>query len=278
MERRDTLPAVRVVLSRTSHPGNIGAAARAMKTMGFSDLALVRPRHFPDPDATAMAAGAAAELARASVHDTLEGALAGCVLAVGFSARRRDLSHPVLALRDAVPVILDAARAGRVALVFGNETSGLSNEELARCQAFASIPANPAYSSLNLAAAVQVACYEVAVGAGAHEAPRGRKRPAATLGDIDGFFAHLERSALASGFLDPRRPGRFIEHMRRLFARAGLERPEVKLLRGLLGAMDAKAGPTEPAAPRASPRSPRAMSTRAAPSRKRSPPRPRKRT
>lgn len=278
MERSDALSRIRVVLSRTSHPGNLGAAARAMKTMGLSDLALVSPRHFPDPDATAMAAGAADLLARASLHASLEAALSGCVLAVGFSARRRDLSHPVQALRAAAPAIVAAARDGRVALVFGNETSGLSNEELARCQAFASIPANPDYSSLNLAAAVQVACYEVALAAGAHSPPRGRERLRATLDDVDGFFAHLERSALASGFLDPARPGRFIGHMRRLFARTKLERAEVKLLRGLLGALDARSGATRQPAARSKPRAKPAAGKRAAPSRKRPPPRSRKRS
>lgn len=234
-----TAPArIRVVLSRPSHPGNIGAAARAMKTMGFDDLALVEPRHFPDPDATAMAAGAADLLARARVCSTLEAALQDCELAVGFSARARDLSHPVEPLRECAPGIL--AAAGPVALVFGNETSGLSNDELSRCQRLCSIPANPAYSSLNLAAAVQVACYELATAAAAFGAPRGGAGTAATGEDLQGFFDHLEASAMDSGFLDPARPGRFMERMRRLFARTALEREEVKLLRGLLGAWDRK--------------------------------------
>ena len=229
---------IRVVLARPSHPGNIGAAARAMKTMGFHDLALVQPRHFPDPDATAMAAGAADVLARARVCTTLEAALQDCALAVGFSARARDLSHPVEALRECAPAIL--AAEGPVALVFGNETSGLSNEELSRCQRLCSIPANPAYSSLNLAQAVQVACYELATAAAAFETPRGGAGTAATGEDLQGLFEHLEASALACGFLDPARPGRFMERMRRMFARTALEREEVKLLRGLLGASDRK--------------------------------------
>jgi tRNA/rRNA methyltransferase len=266
---------VRVVLVKTSHPGNIGAAARAMWTMGLRDLALVNPRHFPDPGATAMAAGAAELLAEASVHETLEAAIAGCTLAVGFSARRRDLSHAVVPVREAMASILAAAREGKVALVFGNETSGLSNEELARCQAFASIPANPEYSSLNLAAAVQIASYEVSIAALAHAVPESRGRDAATVGDLDGLFAHLERSARSSGFLDPQKPGRFVEHMRRLFARAKLERPEVKLLRGLLGALDGKAV-SPPRAARVGPKRPPAAGKPAATSRGRSPPRKRK--
>ena len=233
----DTLRArVAVVLARPSHPGNIGAAARAMKTMGFADLVLVAPRHFPDPDATAMAAGAADLLEGARVYAGLDAALADRVLAVGFSARGRDLSHGVEALRDAAHGILDAATRGPVALVFGNETSGLTNAELARCQQMVSVPANPAYSSLNLAAAVQVACYELAVCAGAFPPPASKAREPATREDVEGFFAQLESTALASGFLDPANPGRFMERMRRLLARAGLEREEVKLLRGLMNA------------------------------------------
>jgi tRNA/rRNA methyltransferase len=229
---------LRVVLARPSHPGNIGAAARAMKTMGYADLALVRPRFFPDPDATAMAAGAHDILAAASVHETLEGALADCTLAVGFSARGRELSHPAIALRDAAPEIVASARAGRVALVFGNETSGLSNEELLRCQRLVAIPANPAYPSLNLAAAVQVACYELATAAGASAAATTAAGTPATGEDAQGLFAHLEAAAMESGYVDAANPGRFMERMRRLFARSGLEREEVKLIRGLLGAFE----------------------------------------
>ena len=231
---------LRVVLSHTSHPGNIGAAARAMKTMGFDELVLVAPRHFPDPDATAMAAGAADVLQAARVVDTLEAAIAECTLAVGFSARGRDLSHAPAALRGLAPEILATAEAGTVALVFGNETSGLSNDELLRCQRLAHIPANPAYSSLNLASAVQVACYELAATSGMHALPASGAPDAATGEDIEGFFAHLESAVHQTGFADPQNPGRFMERMRRLFARSGLERAEVKLLRGMLGAFEKK--------------------------------------
>src|SRR6478672_1762081 len=162
MEAMKPVSSLRIVLSRTSHPGNIGAAARAMKTMGFADLRLVSPKAFPAVEANAMASGAVDVLEAARVFDTLEDALADVVHAVGFSARSRDLSHPVQSLRDAAPDIVARSAHGKVALVFGNETFGLSNEELARCQAFVSIPANPHYASLNLAAAVQVACYELA--------------------------------------------------------------------------------------------------------------------
>ena len=240
MEAMEPLSGLRVVLSRTSHPGNIGAAARAMKTMGFTDLALVSPRHFPDSDATAMAAGAADVLAQARVFASLEGALADCALAVGFSARERELSHAPLTLREAAAPLLAATQEGKVALVFGNETSGLSNAELSRCQRFVTIPSNPAYGSLNLAAAVQVACYELAVAARAFAAPAARERGAASVGDIEGLYAHLESAAVSSGFLDPVKPGRFMERMRRMFARIRLERQEVKLLRGLLSSLEKK--------------------------------------
>ena len=231
---------IRIVLSRTSHPGNIGASARAMKTMGVADLRLVQPRHFPDPDARAMAAGASDVLDSARVFDSLAAALQDRVLCVGFSARARAISHPVETLREAAAGIVAAARAGPVALVFGNETSGLSNDELSRCQRLCAIPANPAYSSLNLGAAVQVACYEIATAATVFAAPAGGAGTPATGDDLEGLFAHFESSAHDSGYVDPASPGRFMERMRRLFARTGLEREEVKLLRGLLGAWDSK--------------------------------------
>lgn len=227
-----------IVLARTSHPGNLGAAARAMKTMGFADLRLVAPKAFPSPEANAMASGALDVLEGARVHATLEEALADVVYAVGFSARPRDLSHRVMSLREAAPVILERAAGGPVALVFGNETFGLSNEELARCQAFASIPANPAYASLNLAAAVQVACYELATCAQRFSPPPEPERTPATVEEIEGFYAHLEQAMVASGFLDPAQPKRLMERMRRMYARAGLEREEVRFLRGMLAAFE----------------------------------------
>jgi tRNA/rRNA methyltransferase len=227
-----------VVLSRPSHPGNIGGAARAMKTMGLSDLRVVAPKRFPDPEAVALASGAADVLEGARVFERLEDAIADSILAVGFSSRPRDLSHPPLALREAAPAIVATCERGCVALVFGNETFGLTNEELARCQMLASIPANPAYASLNLAAAVQVACYEVAVAAALHAPAQGVAHESATVAEIEALFAHWEAAMVASGFLDPAQPKRLMERMRRLFARAGLEREEVKLLRGMLAAFE----------------------------------------
>lgn len=238
MDRLAALGRIRVVLSRPSHPGNIGSAARAMKTMGLAQLRLVAPKSFPDAAADALASGALDVLAKAQVFATLEEALGDAVLAVGFSSRGRDLSHPPRALREVAPLIVASAAASPVALVFGNETFGLTNEELARCQALAVIPANPEYASLNLAAAVQVACYEVATAASAFAPPAEPERTPATVEEVEAFFAHLERAMIASGFLDPAMPKRLMERMRRLFARAGLEREEVRFLRGMLASFE----------------------------------------
>jgi tRNA/rRNA methyltransferase len=238
MPSTDPRARIAIVLSRPSHPGNIGAAARAMKTMGFADLRLVSPRHFPHPEAEALASGAADVLAAARVFDRLEDAIADAELAVGFSARPRELSHPELTLREAAPRVLAAAAEGPVALVFGNETFGLTNEELGRCQMLCTIPANPEYSSLNLAASVQVACYEISVSRDEPSEPRERKRMPATVEDIEGLFAHWEASMIVSGFHDPDEPKRLMERLRRLFGRTGLEREEVKFLRGMLAAYE----------------------------------------
>ena len=238
MAAMDDLSSFRVVLARPSHPGNIGAAARAMKTMGFHDLRLVQPKSFPDAHSQALASGALDVLEGARVFDSLEQAIADSVLAVGFSSRSRDLSHAPRALREAAPDILGAAANGPVALVFGNETFGLTNEELARCQLLAMIPANPQYMSLNLAAAVQVACYELSSAAARFDAPSDQPRNPATVGEIEGYYAHLERAMIDAGFLDPAQPKRLMERIRRLYARAGLEREEVQFLRGMLAAFE----------------------------------------
>jgi tRNA/rRNA methyltransferase len=231
---------IAVVLSRTSHPGNIGAAARAMKTMGLADLRLVAPRRFPDPEAVALAAGGADVLEGARVVRSLKEALDDCVLAVGFTARSRELPLPAAAVRAAAREVVAATAGGRVALVFGNETSGLSNEELGHCQRTATIPSSEAYPSLNLAAAVQIACYEVALAASEPSPASTRAHAPATGEDLEALFAHFEAAMRASGYLDPKRPGRLMERLRRLFGRARLERSEVKALRGMLEAFEEK--------------------------------------
>jgi tRNA/rRNA methyltransferase len=231
---------VRVVLSHTSHPGNIGATARAMLTMGLARLTLVAPKRFPDAEATALAAGATGVLEAAAVVATLDAALAGCSCAIGLSARRREFAGRVMSVRDAARFAVSPdAGDGDVALVFGTEMSGLTNDELARCTLVATIPANPRYASLNLAAAVQVAAYEwrmAAEGDAVWHAPRFAP---ATQDAIEGLHAHAARTLAAIGFLDPRRPRRLMPRLRRLFARAGLEHEEINILRGILARVDA---------------------------------------
>jgi tRNA/rRNA methyltransferase len=227
------------VLVRTSHPGNIGAAARALWTMGLHDLVLVEPRHFPDPEATARATGAEALLARARVVATLDDALAGCAWTVGLSARPREFAGQVLDVRAAAREALARSVAGPVALVFGTEMSGLSNDELARCAAVATIPANPAYASLNLAAAVQVVAYELRMAAGEGGVWQAPRFAPASHDEIEGLHAHATRTLTTMRFLDPAMPRRLMPRLRRLFARAGLEREEVNILRGILARVDA---------------------------------------
>ncbi|MCL1824465.1 MAG: RNA methyltransferase [Betaproteobacteria bacterium] len=245
MNGLSTLDRVRVVLSRTSHPGNIGAAARAMKTMGLARLWLVSPASFPDPVAEARASGAGDVLAGARVVGSLQEALSGTVLAAALTARRRDLSLERLEPRAAAAELVQCSRntCGEVALVFGNEASGLSNEELGLCALPVTIPANPAYASLNLGAAVQLMCYELrlaAMGQGGEPfLPIAPLPEAATHDETEHFFAHLESSIVASGFLDPAKPRRLMARLRRLFARARLEKEEVAILRGILSSFDA---------------------------------------
>ena len=229
---------MRVVLSHTTHPGNIGAAARAMKTMGLRHLYLVNPKRFPHAEADAMASGATDILAEARVCDTLEEALAGYALVIGMSARKRELTHALLSAREAAAETLRLATEHAVALVFGTEMSGLSNEELIRCQHLAMIPADPVYSSLNLAAAVQVMSYECRMAAGAHQpASSASGFPPATHEDLEGFYRHLEQTLIAIGFLNPAMPKRLMPRLRRLFSRARLEKEEVNILRGILKAL-----------------------------------------
>lgn len=210
-----------------------------MRTMGLERLELVGPKRFPDPEAVARAARATQVLDRARVRNTLPEALAGAVFTVGFTARPRELVGRVLTARAAAREAVVATGSGEVAFVFGNETFGLSNSEMDRCHALAYIPADPGYSSLNLAAAVQVACYELRMAAesgGAWQAPRF---PPAASDEVEKLFAHARKTLVALGFLDPHRPRRLMPRLRRLFARAQLEKEEVNILRGILAAIDA---------------------------------------
>ena len=234
---------IRIVLCRPSHPGNIGAAARAMKTMGLSDLRLVAPQRYPAPEAEWMATNAVDVLKAAKLHSSLNESIADCVAAFALSARPREWSPQVLDVRSAAARAL--ASAGKVAFVFGNESAGLTNEELFACQFLVHIPANPEFSSLNLAQAVQVVAYELFVASGAG-VPLPREEKAATVEDIEGLYAHLEQAAMASEFLLPGANSRLRERWRRLFSRVPrLEREEVNILRGLLKALLARKHPRQ---------------------------------
>lgn len=231
------LSKIRIVLCRPSHPGNIGSAARALKTMGIADLRLVAPGRFPAPEAEWMAAGAVDVLQRARSHATLRDAIADCAASFALSARPREWSPQVLEVRAAARVALERAAAGPVAFVFGTERSGLENDEVFACQYLVHIPAHPASSSLNLAQAVQVVAYELRMATGAPVPAPHRQGKLATVEDLEGLYAHLEQVAVASGFLDPESNSRLRERWRRLFSRLALEREEVNILRGLLNAL-----------------------------------------
>lgn len=228
---------IRIVLVGTTHPGNIGAAARAMKNMYLSRLCLVDPQRFPDAEATSRASGADDVLAAASVCATLEEALSGCSLVLGASARLRTIAWPQVDVREGGCLALGHAQSGgEVALVFGREHSGLTNEELERCNFLMHIPSNPEYSSLNLAAAVQVAAYEVMMAAGAPHPEAGPEggEPLATADELHNFYGHLEETLVEIGFLDPANPRLLMRRLRRLFNRVRLERTEINILRGIL--------------------------------------------
>jgi tRNA/rRNA methyltransferase len=239
MNDEGALARVRIVLSHTTHPGNIGGVARAMKTMGLSALYLVDPRYFPDSQATARASGAPDVLDGAKVCKSLDEALKGCALAVATTARHRDLSPPVLPIRAAAARLLETARNQEVALVFGTENSGLTTQEMARCQMVVHIPANPTYPSLNLACAAQVMCYELRMAAVA--VPAREAAPLPRLEEVELFFAMLEQTLVEIEFLNPFAPKRLMPRLRRLFAKAVVEQEELNILMGILSTMRAAA-------------------------------------
>ncbi len=241
MKASGPLSRIRVVLSRPSHPGNIGAAARAMKTMGIARLVLVRPKRHPAPEARAMARGALDILESARVCGDIDEALAGTTFSVALSARPRELAHRPLSAREAAIELVGAAQRDEVAIVFGNETVGLANKEVMSCSCLARIPASEDYPSLNLAQAVQVMAYEMRMVALSPAVPSPEPE-AASHEDIEQLYAHLEGSLVASGFLRPRDPRKLMERLRRLIARAKLEKVEVNLLRGMLAAWDRPRG------------------------------------
>jgi len=245
------LDRLRIVLVAPSHPGNIGASARAMSTMGIARLVLVNPARFPDPDAVARASGATGILDRARVVGTLAEAIEGCALAIGLSSRPREFAGRVAPVRAAAERAIAHAAHGDVALVFGSEMSGLSNDDLARCALIATIPTDANHASLNLAAAVQVAAYELRLAAAGDAVWQPPRFAPATTDEIEALYAHGQITLAAMRFLDPKRPKRLLPRLRRLFARAGLEREEVNILRGILARIDqlvarGPRGPEEP--------------------------------
>lgn len=233
LNKPDSFRNIRVVLSHTTHPGNIGAAARAMKTMGLRHLYLANPRHFPDSQATAMAAGADDVLQDAVTCSTIDEALQGVVYTVALTARARDISIEVKTPREAMPLVLQHAASYPVALLFGTEMSGLTNEETGKAQLLVNIPANPDFSSLNLAAAVQVICYELGMAV-QNQLPSAPVIKPATHEQLEGFFEHMERTLIEIGFFTSQNPARLMLRLRRLYARARLEQEEINILRGIL--------------------------------------------
>lgn len=233
---------IRVVLVETSHPGNIGGVARAMKNMGLSQLVLVNPKEFPSQVASVRASSAADVLNSAKVVSSLDEALEGADLVFGASARLRKVSWPQLDVRQTAELALQTAELGKVALVFGREDSGLSNDELDKCNYLAHIPTNPVYSSLNLGAAVQVFAYECLMAAGIErEYSKGYRHKLASADQLEGFYGHLHQALQDIEFLDPSKNARFMRRMRRLFNRAQLDVKEIDILRGILTAAQRKA-------------------------------------
>jgi tRNA (cytidine32/uridine32-2'-O)-methyltransferase len=249
-------PSLRIVLVGTQHPGNIGSAARAMKTMGLSELHLVKPHKFPHAEASALAAGAADLLEQAVLHESLADAVADCHFVMGSTSRRREVPLPEFNPRLAAEKLLQVGQMGKVALVFGCERTGLENEDLQRCHATVCIPANPDYASLNLAAAVQVLCYEyrmsqiaAAPDAGSAMNIEPDEAPASH-DDMERFFGHLGELMEQVDFHKGRAPEIVTSRLRRLYLRAQMDKREIKILRGLFSDTQRmlKSGNSEPAA------------------------------
>ncbi len=231
------LERVKVVLVGTTHSGNIGSAARAMKVMGLSQMVLVDPQCQVDAQAIALAAGASEIALNAQIYPTLEAAVADCGLVVGTSARSRTLEWPMLEPRECGEKLISEANQHSVAMVFGRERTGLTNDELQRCHYHVCVPANPEYSSLNLAMAVQLLSYEVRMAYLAlqqssqsstlqEEYPRHQ--------ELERFYAHLEQVIMQTEFISAQQPGQVMNKLRRMFTRARPEAQEINILRGIL--------------------------------------------
>ncbi|MDH3748729.1 MAG: RNA methyltransferase [Gammaproteobacteria bacterium] len=233
---------IRIVLIGTTHPGNIGAVARAMKNMGLDDLALVQPRYFPHDEATARASGADDLLQNAMLTESLADAIADCVYVAGASARSRTIDWPCLDAKDAAARLVEESMKGKVAIVFGPEKTGLSNAELDHCDTLLRIPSNPEFSSLNLAMAVQVVTYEIRAAMSEKLPEYEMDAPAASSEELEHFYSHLETVLTDLQFLDPDNPRHLMRRLRRLFIRARPDQNEVNILRGILTAIDRSRG------------------------------------
>ncbi|MGH8454785.1 MAG: RNA methyltransferase [Nevskiales bacterium] len=233
---------IRIVLVETSHPGNIGAAARAMKTMGLSQLALVAPKYHTHPEATALASNAPDVLEQAQVYPTLQAAVADCTLVMATSARPRHHNWQVVTPRECAAELATLPPGESAALVFGREKFGLTNDELGLCHQLVQIPANPEYSVLNLAAAVQLLAYELRL-AMQSPAPQELLEPGVGNAAMEDFYAHLERVITRTGFLDPDNPRKLMRRLRCLFNRARPDANEYNILRGLLASVEQKLPP-----------------------------------
>jgi TrmH family RNA methyltransferase len=228
---------IRIVLIGTTHPGNIGAVARAMKNMCMEHLYLVRPRHYPSAEATDRASGAHDVLSQARVCESLDEALQGCRMVAGASARTRSVQWTQVTPRQCAETMLQEAAQGEVALIFGRESSGLSNAELDRCHLLVHIPANDEYSSLNLSQAVQVLSYEMYVGSlDQADVASPERLDVAVAEDMEGLFRHLEQTMEDIGFSDPRQSDKLQRRLRRLFFRARPDQDEINILRGIFSA------------------------------------------
>ena len=233
---------IRIVLIETSHPGNIGAIARAMKNMGLSQLVLVNPKEFPSQVASARASSASDILNAARVVNSLDEALVGTKLVFGASARLRKVSWPQVDVRETAEMALETVEEGEVALVFGREDSGLSNAEMDKCHYLAHIPSNPTYSSLNISAAVQVFAYECLMASQIKSVhSKNDRSKLASTDQLEGFYDHLFQALQDIEFLDPNKNARFMRRMRRLFNRTELDVKEIDILRGILSAAQRKA-------------------------------------
>ena len=236
---------IKIVLVNTAHPGNIGGAARAMKNMGLSELCLVEPREYPAPRAVWRAAGAREVLTHATVVDSVDEAIADCSLVIGTSARERRIPWPLINPRECGVRVWAEAQKHKVALLFGREDRGLTNDELQKCHYHVHIPSNPEYSSLNLATAVQVLAYEIRMASLANEngdLPDLAEwdQPLVNAEDLENFHNHLAETMAELDFYDPENPKQLLTRMRRLFNRLRMDQMEVSILRGLLSAVQRK--------------------------------------